>query len=544
MAILHGDDIRSGMLEGVNTLANTVKTTLGPRGRYVAMPQKANLYGADYSDAAQANAPVLITNDGVTIAKSIVLEDPVQNMGAQLVKEAAISAADAAGDGTTSAVVIAQAIIAEAFREVTAGADPLALRRGIQTADSVVMEELRRMAIPVETREQLAQVATVSCRDAALGGLVAEALDKVGAEGVVNLEESRRWETTLQIDEGIVFDRGLSDPRLATDATAGSAELNSAYILLTDTKITSQQDLLPALICAAEDDKDCLIVSEGVEGDALALVLANRNHGDMHVACVVAPEYGEGRRWRMEDLAVQTGGVYITTEAGLSLRDVTREELGFAEHITVTRNRTAITGGGGDPQAVADRIAQLRHYAANTDYEFNRKRYAERLAKFVSGVATISVGGTTEAEQWERKMLVEDALAATSAAQAEGIVPGGGVALVQAAEAAAASPALAALTGDEARGMRLALRACTAPLLRIAENAGQEGPAVLARVRDLPSGSGFDAATCKYVNMVEAGIVDPLRVVRNAWEAATSVAGTVLLTEAGAYKADKAPATE
>ena len=529
MGLTFGDEVRAAFIAGVDTLADTVKVTLGPRGRNVAMPQKANLRGADYSDSAAPDAPVLITNDGVTIARSIVLPDTTQNMGAQLCKEAAIKANEVAGDGTTTAVVIAQSLLQGAFRAIAAGADPLALRRGVQIVGDAVNEQLRTASVPVETREDIARVATVSCQDEQLGELVAEALDKVGLEGVVSIDDSRRFDTTLDVQEGIVFDRGLESPHMATDSATGAAVLENPYILFTDKKITNQQDIIPALICAAEDGRDCLIVSDGVEGEALVLVLTNNRKGDMNVACVIAPEYGEGRRWRMDDMAIQTGGAYITTEAGMNLRDVTREMLGEAERVTVTPKRTSIVGAKGDPQAVADRIAQLRYYAANTDYEFNRKRHEERLAKFVSGVAVIRVGGATEVDQWERKMRVEDAVNATRAAREEGVIAGGGTALFDAAVQLADLPE--SLAGDERFGAEIALEACKAPARQIADNAGAEGAAVLACMAELPLGTGYDAAHGSFVDMIEAGIIDPLRVTRSALDAAFSVAGTTLLTE-------------
>jgi len=537
MAISYGDDARSRMIGGMDLLADAVKVTLGPKGRYVAMPQKANLYGADYSDTALPDAPVLITNDGVTIAKSIVLPDSAQNMGAQLCKEAAIVANDEAGDGTTTAIVLTQALIREAFRNVTAGADPLSIRRGMQVASQELVSALRKNATLVNTRDDLTRIATVSCQDEALGALIGEAMDRVGLEGVINVDDSQRFETTLSIDEGIVLDHGLVSPHMATDAAQSIAELENPYILITDKKLDNAQDLIPTLILAAEDGRDCLVVCDGVEDSALALVLRNKLEGDMKVACVLAPGYGEGRRWRMDDLAVQTGGVYMTSETGLSIRDVTREMLGQASRVRATMKRTVIEGGKGDPAAIADRVRQLRHYAENTEYEFNRRRHQERLAALVSGVATIAVGGATEAEQWELKMRVEDAVAATRAAFAEGMVAGGGMALL---EASATLDELAEnLSGDERLGVQIAKRACAAPAAQIAENAGKRGAVVLARLAELPDSMGYDAAQDRYVDMFEAGIVDPLSVVRTAVEAAFSVAGTALLTEAGIMKPDE-----
>ena len=530
MAVTLGQEARGTLLAGVNRLADAVKVTLGPRGRNVAMYQKAGLRDAEYSDRAQPGAHVLMTNDGVTIAKSIVLADPVENMGAQLAKEAAVKANEAAGDGTTTAIVLAQALLQGTYRAVAAGSDPLALRRGIKTVGDAALAQLREQAVPVDTEEALASVATISCQDPDLGAMVGKALHAVGLEGVVNVDDSRRMTTELDIAEGIVFDRGLTVPYLATDVARGVAELNNPYILLTDKSLSNAQDLIPAMICAAEDGRDFLLICDGVEGDALAMLVENKRQGDMNVACVLAPEYGEGRRWRMDDLAVQTGGMYVTAEGGLSLRDVTREMLGSAERVVVDRKRTTILGGGGDPQAIADRVAQLRYYAENTGYEFNRKRHAERLAKFVSGVATIRVGGITEAEQWERKMRVEDAVHAARAAFEEGVVAGGGTALF---DAASALEGLAAqLEGDERVGACIALEALRTPLRQIAENAGKSGAAVAAHVAELEPGVGYDAGADRYVNMAEAGIFDPLSVTRTALEAAISVAGTALVSEA------------
>lgn len=530
MAVVLGQGARGTLLAGVDRLANAVRVTLGPRGRNVSMYQKANLHGAEYSDRATAGAHVLMTNDGVTIAKSIVLADPIENMGAQLVRVAAEKANESAGDGTTTAIVLAQAMLQGAFRAIASGADPLALRRGVKEVGDAALRELLDLAAPVDTEEALTHVATISCQDEELGAMVGKALHTVGLEGVVNVDDSRRVATELDIAQGAVFDRGLTIPYLATDQARGIAELDHPYILLTDKKLSNAQDLIPAMICAAEDGRDFLLVSDGVEGDALTLLIENKRQGDMGVACVVAPEYGEGRRWRMDDLAVQTGGMFVTEEGGLSLRDVTREMLGSAERVVVDRKRTTILGGEGDPEAIAERVKQLRYYAENTSYEFNRKRHAERLAKFVSGVATIRVGGVTEAEQWERKMRVEDAVHAARAAFEQGVVAGGGVALF---DVAAKLDAVAeGLEGDERTGARIALDALRRPLWQIAQNAGQSGSVVLARMAELDGGMGYDAARDSYVDMVAEGIIDPVSVTRTALEAAVSVAGTALTSEA------------
>lgn len=530
MAVTLGQEARGALLSGVNKLADAVRVTLGPRGRNVAMYQKAGLRDAEYSDRAQPGAHVLMTNDGVTIAKSIVLADPAENMGAQLVREAAVKANDEAGDGTTTAIVLAQALLKGAFRAVAAGSDPLALRRGIKVLGDAALSELKERAVPVDTEDALANVATISCQDEKIGAMVGKALHEVGLEGVVNVDDSRRMDTELDIAEGIVFDRGLTNPYLATDAARGVAELEHPYILLTDKTLSNAQDLIPAMICAAEDGRDFLLICDGLEGDALAMVIENKRQGDMGVASVLAPEYGEGRRWRMDDLAVQTGGMYVTAEGGLSLQDVTRDMLGSAERVVVDRKRTTIIGGEGDPAAVAERVAQLRYYAENTSYEFNRKRHAERLAKFVSGVATIKVGGVTEAEQWERKMRVEDAVNAARAAFEEGVVAGGGTALFDAATELV--DVANGLEGDERVGARIALEALQAPLRQIAENAGKSGSAIAAHVAELEPGVGYDAGSDRYVDMLSEGIIDPLSVTRTALEAALSVATTALTSEA------------
>lgn len=531
MNIARNEQLVKGMLAGIDKLANTVKVTLGPRGRNVAMYQKANQYGADYSDRAGHDAPVLVTNDGVTIAKSIVLPDPVEDMGARLLREAAAKTNDGAGDGTTTAIVLAQDLLHEAFRSVAAGAEPLAVRRGIQKGAETVLEQLRAMARPVSAREEIARVASISSQDEHLGALIGEALDRVGLEGVIHVDDAQRLETTLDILEGIVFERGYLSPEMATDEMHSVAELREPYILLCDINFTDPQDLIPALICAAEDDRPILIVSDGVEGEAMGLVYANKKEGDMDIVCVQAPLYGEGRRWRMEDLAVQTGGTYITKELGRDIREVTREDLGAAEYVKVTRDRTIIMGAGGDPAAVQSRIRELKHLVDSTDYEFNRERYRERLAKFVSGVAKLDIGGRTQAEIWERKMRAEDAVNAARAARMEGIVPGGGAALLNTAPALDALAAT--LDGDERVGVRAMLHAVQAPLMQIAANAGLEGSAMAARVRGSAPGTGFDADSGRCVDMLEAGIMDPVKVTRLALECAVSVASTVLTAQAG-----------
>jgi chaperonin GroEL len=533
-----GEEARNSLLDGVDALADAVKVTLGPSGRYVAMHQKANIRGSEYSDRARPDAPVLVTNDGVTVARSIVLHDPVQEMGARLVREAAIKANDAAGDGTTTAIVITQALLSGTLRNVAAGADPIALRRGVNQAGEWVTSALRTAATPVDDPSDLARVATVSCRDAEIGALVGEAFEKVGREGVVAVDDWQRADTKLDVSEGIVIDRGLLSPHLATDASGAKAELTNPYILLTDKKLEDPQEIIPALICAAEDGRDMLIVCDGIGDEVLGLLVENKRQGDMNVACVLAPEYGEGRRWRMQDIAVQTGATYMTEEMGVALRDVTRNELGEAERVLVQGRRTTIFGGKGDPAAIDDRIKELRYLANNTDYEFNRKRHAERLARFVSGIATIRVGGTTEAEQRQRQLLVEDAVNAARAALEGGILPGGGAALVHAV--AGLEQRVDELQGDERTGARIALGACLEPLRQIVRNAGGVAGVVEERVRELGPNQGYDASFGSYVDMLDAGIIDPLKVTLAALEAAFSVASTVLGVEGDVVAGDDA----
>lgn len=535
MDIVFQEEFRQKLRRGVDTLADAVRVTLGPKGRNVAMHQKAELHGADYSDRAQKNAPVLITNDGATIAQGIVLEDPVENMGAQILKEAAAKTNTAAGDGTTTAIVLTQAILHDAWRSISAGADPMAIRRGIEKAVEIAQTELNSQVVPIRTQKEISTVASISCQDPELGCLVGEALEKVGLEGVIQVEDSQKVETTLEIQEGISFDRGFTAQFMATNTDSMTAELYDPYILFCDTKFDNQQDLLPVLILAAEDERPILIVSEGVEGEALGLIERNKTEGDMDIVCVIAPLYGDGRRWRMADMALQTGGVYVTKELCMDIRNVTRDMLGTAQKVTITQNRTTMVGPAGDPILVENRIKELRHYAANTDYEFNAQRHRERLAAFVSGIATIHVGGKTEAELWERKMRVEDAVRAATAAYEEGVIPGGGVALLNTV------PALTVLAnsleGDEKTGVQAVIRAMQAPVRQIAQNAGLDGSAVAAKLMLTSAGTGYDADKETYVNMMEAGILDPVKVTRIALKCALSVASSLLTAEAGVVEA-------
>ena len=531
MEIAFNQRFRQRMLTGIDKMADAVKATLGPKGRNVAMHQKANLRGSEYFDRARKDAKVLITNDGATIAQGIVLPDPIENMGAQLLKEAALKANADAGDGTTTAIVLTQCVLHEAMRAIAAGADPLAIRRGIAKAADAVEKALFTQAVPVRARDAISRVAAISCQDEALGAMVGEALSQVGLEGVIHVEDSQKVETSLEILEGIVFDRGFAAPFMATNVDTMTAELDNPYILLCDTKFDNSEDLLPALILAAEDERPILILSEGVEGEAMGLIQVNKTQGDMDIVCVQAPLYGEGRRWRMADMALQTGGMYITKELGLHIRDVTRAMLGTARKVVVTQNRTTIIGPGGDPVLVEKRIQELRYFANNTDYEFNAERHRERLAAFVSGVATIYVGGKTETELWERKMRIEDAVHAAQAAYEEGVVPGGGVALLN------TIPALKAMAesmeNEERIGVHAVMRAMEAPVRQIAENAGLDGSMVAAKLKLTQPGIGYNAESESYVDMVEAGITDPVKVTRSAMKSAMSVAATILTAEVG-----------
>jgi len=529
--ILHHDDIRAKMIAGIDKAADAVKVTLGPKGRNVAMYQKANVQGAKYSDAARPGAPAMVTNDGVTIASAIVFEDPFENMGAQLLKEVTSRTNDAAGDGTTTATVLAQAILHEGMKNIAAGAHPLELRNGIVAMAILAEEKLKASAKPIHTREEIARVAAISCQDGDLGDKIGEALSRVGMEGVVNIDETGKSETTLDVMEGIVFDRGYLSPHMITDKEKLTAELYNPYILLTDVKFESAKDLIPALILAAEEERPMLIVCEGIEGEAMGVIVRNKLEGDMEFVGVQAPLYGDGRRWRMDDLAVQTGGMFISKEMGMDIRDVTVDMLGTAEYVRVSSKQTVITGAGGDQKAVDDRIRELRYLVENTDYDFNKARFEERLAKFISGVAVIDVGGRTEMEIKERRFRAEDAVNAARSACQEGIVAGGGIALLN------LIPELSGyaegLEGDAKTGARILLKALEAPARQIAENAGLDGSNMVENLKKKPEGTGFDADKMEYVDMIDAGIMDPVKVTRMALECAVSVAATMLTTEAG-----------
>ncbi|MBQ2693688.1 MAG: chaperonin GroEL, partial [Clostridia bacterium] len=476
-------------------------------------------------------AKVLVTNDGVTIARAFVLEDPVENMGVELMKSVAIKTNDTAGDGTTTATILAQAILKEGFKNVAAGANPIQLQKGILKAADCAVDALHRNATAVSTKEDVANVAAISCEDKELGALVGEALDRVGMEGVIKVDETGKYVTTLDIQEGIVFERGFISPYMCTDKNQTVCELKAAYILMTDKEVTNPQDLVPALMLAAEDGKSFLLICNGLEAEALTLINNPLHELELDMCAIVAPNYGEGREWRMEDLAVQTGGTYISDKFGLDIRKVTREQLGTAADIRITKRQTVITGAGGDPEAVEKRTQELRYLVEHTDYEFNKQRYEERLAKFVSGVAVIDVGGQTQTELWERKMRIEDAVNAARASLEEGIVAGGGIAYLDVLDTVSAFADT--LDGDERTGAKVLLEALKAPARQIALNAGLDGPAVLAHLAEQPKGTGYDVDTDTYVDMVKSGIIDPVKVSRLALESASSVASTLLTTEAG-----------
>lgn len=535
--IVYSEEFRRKMLSGINQLADTIKITLGPNGRNVVMYQKAELQGAEYSDRAMAGAKAMVINDGVTIAKGIVLEDPVENMGARLMREVSSKTNDLVGDGTTTATVLTQAILNKSLTNLAAGAHPLLMNKGITGAAKVAVEALAEAAVPVSTQEEISRVAAISCQDEKIGAIVGKALHSVGLEGVVEVEDSGRHETSVEILEGIVFERGFLSPLMATDKDQTIAELDNPYILLYDGKFTTAQELLPALILVAEEDRPCLIISEGVEDEAMGLILQNKLHGDLDVVCVLPPLYGDGRKWRMEDLAVQTGATLISKDIGLDIRDVTRDMLGSAKRVRVTKNQTVITDPMGDPETVEKRIRELRYMVEHTDYEFNQKRYQERLAKFVSGVAKIKVGGRTELEITEKKFRVEDAIHAARAAYEEGVVAGGGIALLN--TVASVRDYTDTLEGDQRTGALILLKALEAPVRQIAQNSGLDGSVVVGKLMDSAPGTGYDAESGNYVNMLQAGILDPVKVTRLALENAVSVASTLLTSEVCVVDSDK-----
>ena len=512
--IKFSSDARSAMVRGVDILADTVKVTLGPKGRNVVLEKS---FGSP-----------LITNDGVTIAKEIELEDHFENMGAKLVSEVASKTNDIAGDGTTTATVLTQAIVREGIKNVTAGANPIGIRRGIETAVAAAVEALKNNAIPVANKEAIAQVAAVSSRSEKVGEYISEAMEKVGKDGVITIEESRGMETELEVVEGMQFDRGYLSQYMVTDSEKMVADLENPYILITDKKISNIQEILPLLESILQSNRPLLIIADDVDGEALPTLVLNKIRGTFNVVAVKAPGFGDRRKAMLEDIAILTGGTVITEDLGLELKDATIEALGQAARVTVDKDSTVIVEGAGNPEAISHRVAVIKSQIDTTTSEFDREKLQERLAKLSGGVAVIKVGAATETELKEMKLRIEDALNATRAAVEEGIVAGGGTALVNVIPAVADLE----LTGDEATGRNIVLRALEEPVRQIAHNAGFEGSIVIDRLKNAEVGTGFNAATGEWVNMIDQGIIDPVKVSRSALQNAASVASLILTTEA------------
>ena len=512
--IKFSSDARSAMVRGVDILADTVKVTLGPKGRNVVLEKS---FGSP-----------LITNDGVTIAKEIELEDHFENMGAKLVSEVASKTNDIAGDGPTTATVLTQAIVREGIKNVTAGANPIGIRRGIETAVAAAVEALKNNAIPVANKEAIAQVAAVSSRSEKVGEYISEAMEKVGKDGVITIEESRGMETELEVVEGMQFDRGYLSQYMVTDSEKMVADLENPYILITDKKISNIQEILPLLESILQSNRPLLIIADDVDGEALPTLVLNKIRGTFNVVAVKAPGFGDRRKAMLEDIAILTGGTVITEDLGLELKDATIEALGQAARVTVDKDSTVIVEGAGNPEAISHRVAVIKSQIETTTSEFDREKLQERLAKLSGGVAVIKVGAATETELKEMKLRIEDALNATRAAVEEGIVAGGGTALVNVIPAVADLE----LTGDEATGRNIVLRALEEPVRQIAHNAGFEGSIVIDRLKNAEVGTGFNAATGEWVNMIDQGIIDPVKVSRSALQNAASVASLILTTEA------------
>ncbi|WP_049499820.1 chaperonin GroEL [Streptococcus mitis] len=512
--IKFSSDARSAMVRGVDILADTVKVTLGPKGRNVVLEKS---FGSP-----------LITNDGVTIAKEIELEDHFENMGAKLVSEVASKTNDIAGDGTTTATVLTQAIVREGIKNVTAGANPIGIRRGIETAVATAVEALKNNAIPVANKEAIAQVAAVSSRSEKVGEYISEAMEKVGKDGVITIEESRGMETELEVVEGMQFDRGYLSQYMVTDSEKMVADLENPYILITDKKISNIQEILPLLESILQSNRPLLIIADDVDGEALPTLVLNKIRGTFNVVAVKAPGFGDRRKAMLEDIAILTSGTVITEDLGLELKDATIEALGQAARVTVDKDSTVIVEGAGNPEAISHRVAVIKSQIETTTSEFDREKLQERLAKLSGGVAVIKVGAATETELKEMKLRIEDALNATRAAVEEGIVAGGGTALVNVIPAVADLE----LTGDEATGRNIVLRALEEPVRQIAHNAGFEGSIVIDRLKNAELGTGFNAATGEWVNMIDQGIIDPVKVSRSALQNAASVASLILTTEA------------
>ncbi len=514
--IKYGEEARKALEAGVNTLADTVKITLGPKGRNVVLDKK---YGAP-----------LITNDGVTIAKEIELKDPFENMGAQLVKEVSTKTNDVAGDGTTTAVVLAQAMIGEGLKNLAAGANPIVLKKGIAKAVDVAVEQLKSISKPVESKNSIAQVASISAGDETVGELISEAMEKVGKDGVITIQESKTMKTELTTVDGMSFDRGYASAYMVTDTDKMVAVYDNPLILITDKKISSIQEILPVIEPIAQQGQKLMIIAEDVEGDALAALVVNKLKGVFNCVAVKAPGFGDRRKAMLEDIAILTGGKVISSELGLEFKDVTPDMLGRAGQIKVDKDNTVIIDGAGDRDEIKARIQSIKAQIAETTSDYDREKLQERLAKLAGGVAVINVGAATEVEMKEKKLRIEDALAATRAAVEEGIVPGGGTALLSAIPAVKAL--VKKLTGDEKTGAEIILRAIEAPIRQIAKNAGLDGSVILNNItRSKNPNYGFDAYKNTYVDMVEAGIIDPTKVTRSALQNAASIASTLLTTE-------------
>ena len=513
--IKYGSEARAALEKGVNQLADTVKVTLGPKGRNVVLDKS---FGAP-----------LITNDGVTIAKEIELEDGFENMGAQLIREVASKTNDVAGDGTTTATVLAQAMVHEGMKNLEAGANPIVLRKGMKKATDKAVEAIREMSSKVNGKEQIARVAAVSSGDDAVGQMVADAMEKVSNDGVITIEESKTMQTELDLVEGMLFDRGYISAYMATDMEKMEAVLDDPYILITDKKISNIQEILPLLEQVVQSGARLLIIAEDIEGEALTTLIVNKLRGTFNVVAVKAPGYGDRRKEMLQDIAILTGGQVISEELGFDLKETTMDQLGRAKSVKVQKENTVIVDGCGDKNAIEDRVAQIKKALEETTSEFDKEKLQERLAKLAGGVAVIRVGAATETEMKEAKLRMEDALNATRAAVEEGIIGGGGSAYIHASKEV--KKFADELEGDEKTGANIILKALEAPLYQIAKNAGLEGAVIVNKVRESEPGTGFDAYNEKYVNMVEKGILDPAKVTRSALQNATSVASTLLTTE-------------
>ncbi|KGF06954.1 chaperonin GroEL [Ezakiella coagulans] len=514
--ILFGSNARSKMEAGINKLADTVKVTLGPKGRNVVLERA---YGSP-----------LITNDGVTIAREIELEDKAENMGAQLLREVATKTNDVAGDGTTTATLLAQAIIKAGLKNLAAGSNPMILQKGIKKAVAKTIESLKKQSVKIESKEKIANVASVSAGDEEIGKLISEAMEKVGNDGVITVEESKSMGTTLEVVEGMQFDRGYVSSYMVTDTEKMIAELDNPYILITDKKITNIQDILPVLEQIVQSGKALLIIAEDIEGEAMATLVVNKLRGTFNCVAVKAPGFGDRRKAMLEDIAILTGGTVVSSDLGYELKDTTLDMLGSAQKVKVEKENTVIVKGAGDDAKIKDRVKQLRAQYEESESDFDKEKLQERLAKLSGGVAVVQVGAATETELKEKKLRIEDALNATRAAVEEGIISGGGVALIDTIDDV--KPLLDETEGDEKTGVMIILRALEEPLRQIAENAGKEGSVIVSAVFEKEKGIGYDALNDRYVDMIKEGIVDPTKVTRSALQNAASVAAMVLTTEA------------